>query len=342
MSRSKTVLCCALAACKFLWSPEYGAAAPLNLPVATGLSPGDILISDFFNGWIKFDPTSNQLYALNWPKHSPSIEGLSVDLDGSILSKRFGEPLVRVNHRTGALTPLVGTPTHVLNYRVLPDGDFLMYQGASSSNRGDVWSGGEDSIFLRYDRETGTTSPLPKPHHFSPQFIATGANGEIFIDEFFRGIQQIDLATGTMSNYAQPPASPMRSNLIGVFPNGDLAIATRIDGPSRFDLASGTITPVSSESPFPTPRWSIDEDGNFWAIDHRESILFLDSATGEISERLPRTSFFSPMSWVILPSDWTPPPVPEPSALVLALAAGGAGIATRRPRRQSRMTATIA
>jgi len=331
MKRAKLLLCCALAICKLASSPDCGiAAGPLNLPSATGLSPGDVLFNDFFNGWIKFEPSSNQLFSLPWARQFGGNNGLELDRDGAILTTDIRNSVLRIHPVTGAATPITPIPSSTTGFEVLLDGDFLFYGATGSASRnGDIWTGGRNNLFVRYDRDAQTISPLPKPEQFVPGNVVIGHGGEVYVDEFFRGVQRIDLMTGEMTN--NPQTNLGFRELLGVFPNGDLAVYSVFDGIGRLNLATGSQTWVSDRL-FPLREAAMDEDGNFWAV-VQSSLLLVNGETGEVSERLPNTSFFSPRSMLVIPSDWTPPPVPEPSTTALVLfAIVGVGLSNSRSR----------
>ncbi|BBO33686.1 hypothetical protein [Lacipirellula parvula] len=332
--------CCALALSTCLAAPELEvAAAPLNLPTATGLAPGDLLISDFFNGWIKFDPSSNQLYSLPWPTLLGAPKNLAIDVDGSILFKGRLDSIDRLNPRTGTsapLTPPASTPLLGVNFSMLPDGDLLLFQQTTSASRnGDVWTGGTDSVFARFDRASGTISPIPIPNQFVPRQVAIGVNGEVYVNEFFRGVQRIDLMTGEMSQY--PQAQLGFTSLLGVSPNDDLITYNFVDGIVRFNPETNVNTTIKAGSLFGAAPLAVDEHGDIWVNDASDGLTLIDGSTGETSLLLPRTSFFSPQAMIVIPSNWTPPPVPEPTTLALAISAyGGLCLITLRSRRPGR------
>ena len=183
------------------WASLTYAAGPLNLPTAAGIAPGDLLINDSFNGWVKLDPATNQLYSLPWGYPFPSVRSFVFDLDGAVIGVRPGSPtgaFARIHPVTGQAT-FFGPPTipTTLGFDIAPNGDLILAKSATSAsiNNG-VWSGGSDGRLLRYSRQTGKLTNLPKPQNFSPELVAIAPNGETYVTDFFRGLIRFDLQTG--------------------------------------------------------------------------------------------------------------------------------------------------
>ncbi len=295
-------------------SPSF-ADGPLNLPAAAGIQPGDILIQDFFNDWIKFDPVSNQLFSLPWDDRF--VGPFVFDLDGAILlvdHSSSGRSLARLHTVTGVAKSFGPSLPTISDVEVLANGDLLMARPASSlSINGDVWIGGFDGQLLRFSRATGRTTPLPKPQQFSPGAIANGPAGETYVLDMFRGLQRVDLTTGDLSDIPGAESERFWASL-EVFPDGDI-VHDLFGDIYRLDPITGVDSLLTADVQF-IPRLAIDENGDVWA-GHRHGLYFINGATGEKTLRYAGVPFFNPERMVVVPSEWTPPPIPEPSSFAL-------------------------
>lgn len=324
---------CAAAALCLLLSPTRVAAQP-RFPLATGISPGDVIINDFFNDWMKFDPTTNQLFSLPWEHPGNPLDKFVFDLDGSILQLQLtgsspqGE-FIRVHPITGVATRSGPALPPIEDFDIAANGDLILTDpGGSWSIDGDVWSGGTGRIYT-YSRQNNQLSTLPKPEHFSPRSVGIGPAGEVYVSEVFRGVVQVAAPSGSLTNIAYP--GDRLGVVLDVFANGDLAYlpTTLRNGLRRLNPTTGTDTPlVNGATPVAIQDGKIDDQGNLWLATSND-LYFVDGLTGAITQRA-TASFFSPQSIAIVPADWTPPPIPEPATCAMSAISLFALIAMRR------------
>jgi hypothetical protein len=290
-----------------------------QFPAASGIAPGDVIMRDNTLGWLKFDPTTDQLSSLPWTvTGSPSTERILFDVDGSLLHFHigFGGALThRINPVTGVSQPFGPTVLRAGDMAIQPNGDFIIAQMASSaSNNGTTWSGGADGRLLHYSRQSGELTPIPKPAQFSPSAVALGPGDTAFAIDSFRHLVSVDLTSGAVVDL-----DSSRQTLVALssFPNGDAAYYDVFDGLTRRN-AAGTESPVGTGRGFSS--FAINEAGDVW-LARSGQLHFIDGATVTMTQRLPTTAQFAPREMVVVPANWTPPGVPEPTSLTLSLGA---------------------
>jgi hypothetical protein len=299
------------------------------LPNTSPLAPGDIIINEFRNGWLKLDPITHQIYQLPWPRRT-LIGGIEFDHDGALIFRTpqtTGSSFARIHPMTGAASQVgPATVPKLRDFAVEPNGDLLLAIGADSASvAGEVRSVTGNGTLTRYSRSTGTLSEAAGAPFFSPHAVAVN-EGRVYIGEFFDGLQEVDLSTG-----ARQLVGGYDNRLvtrINFYSDGDLAVLTRLDGFRRIDPVTGDQLLMLS-----TLHWrdhAIDHLDNVWALD--DSIRRFD-ATGAETLRIHDTSL-SLSAIAIIPEGWTPPPVPEPASVQTALIAivltiGGSRRATR-------------
>lgn len=325
---------CAAVAFGLLACPTQVAAQTSNLPVATGISPGDIVISDFGNDWFKFDPTANQLFSLPWDHRFSTDEKFVFDNDGAILQLSRGTTsggIVRIHPVTGNVTRSGPTWPTFVDFDIAANGDLILARRATSAQKnGDIWSGGTDGRIYVYSRSNEQILPVPKPQHFSPWSVDISPAGDVFIGEFFRDLAKVSLPSGTVTPIASP--DDPTTAILDVFINGDLLIATPLLGKlSRLDPVTGIDIPLfNGATPLLFQDATVDDQGNIWLVD-RNGLNFVDGLTGTMTMRSP-SRFLSNSTIAIVPADWTPPPIPEPATCAMT-AFGLLALAAVRRRR---------
>jgi hypothetical protein len=170
------------------------------LPNASPLAPGDIIISEFRNGFLKLDPVSHQLYQLPWTRRTSLVGGIEFDHDGAIILATPGAPggsFARIHPVTGASMQFgPATISKLRDFAVEPNGDLLIAISADSASiSGEVRSVTGNGTLARYSRSTGTLSEAAGSPFFSPRAVAVN-EGRTYIGEFFDGLQEVDLSTG--------------------------------------------------------------------------------------------------------------------------------------------------
>ena len=289
------------------------------MPTASGIAPGDVLIVDFFNDWLKFEPSTGQLFSLPWTDRPFSILGgkFTFDLDGTVIRPSNGS-LIRIHPVTGNASP-IGLPTipGAADIAVTPEGDYVIARPATTASiENGEWLNGIDGGLYYYRRATGELTAFPKPDQFSPNNVAVGVNGEIYVSEFFRGLVRIDFASGIIHEIL---AARREFTDLDVLPDGQIATALFASSSSvqRVDPVTGNVTPLAA--PFPAFRYvAPDEDGGLW-LTESSGLYYLDKF-GNGPTLAKSATFFSPWEIAFVPSGWTPP-IPEPQSLSLAMAA---------------------
>src|SRR5688572_1822991 len=151
-------------------------------PVDSLIAPGDIIFTEFFDGWHKLDPTTGIVTQLPWPGSSNFTDYVEFDVDGAILFDDFGDQIKRLNPTSLRIRNLnVPGLSFTDGFVVEPNGDLLI------ANNRDV---------SRFSRVDGTTSIITGDTFFAPHGIARGSDGRVFITEFFDGLWEIDTAAG--------------------------------------------------------------------------------------------------------------------------------------------------
>lgn len=278
---------------------------PATSAVFSPIAPGDVIFNEFFDGWHKLDPTTNEVTELPWPSLHNTVE-IQFDTDGAILYSSSNQ-IFRLNPLTGGATSL-GVPGLGLvdGFVVEPSGDLLIANSDEVS---------------RYARSTGQLSTVATGAFFSPNGIAQAADGRVFITEFFEDLLEVDPATGGYSLVTGTELSI--PGLIAVRSDGDLIVENF--SPSvlyRIDPDTGLRTLFSDDLPTFVREFALDAADNLW-LSSTDGIFRYDSPGGAKTLAAADT-FFSPQGLAVVPLGWTPPPVPEPATMTLALFCVGA------------------
>ncbi|CAK9037541.1 Acetylxylan esterase (Acetyl-xylooligosaccharide esterase) [Durusdinium trenchii] len=271
------------------------ATAALVSPIA----PGDIIFNEFFEGWHKLDPNTHQVTRLPWPVLRNTVE-IQFDTDGAILYDTDSQ-IQRLNPLTGHVRSLkVAGLQNVDGFVVQPTGDLLIANNLEVS---------------RYSRTTGVLSTLATETFFAPAGIAQSEDGRVFITEFFENLREIDPMTGGRSLVTSAELSI--PSLIAVRSDGDLIVKNF--SPSvlyRIDPDTGTRTLFSDDLPTFPSEFTLDAADNLW-LTSTDGIYYYDKQGG-VKTLVASGTFFSPKGIAVVPDGWTPPPVQEPSTIVLA------------------------
>jgi streptogramin lyase len=311
-SSLRRTFCLGIAA--FLASPCF--ALP---PVASLIAPGDIIFTEFFDGWHKLDPATGAVTQLPWPKSSNFTDYVEFDVDGAILFDDSGDQIMRLNPTSLRIRNLnVPGLSFTDGFVVEPNGDLLI------ANNRDV---------SRFSRDAGTTSVIIGDTFFAPHGIAQRSDGRVFITEFFDGLWEIDASANTRSLVTNFDFSiPDR---IAVQSDGDLIVENFSPGVLyEVDPDTGSVSLFTDDLPTFVRDFAIDADDNLWLTS--TDGVFRYGPGGGAKTLVAYDTFFSPRAIAIVPQTWVAPPIPEPSAMLLAKCAACATTAFKLRRSNSR------
>ena len=298
----------AIAACLWCASSSTVHALPIS-----PLAPGDIIFTEFYEGWHKLDPVTGIVTELPWPDSSIFTRYVEFDADGAILFDDFGDQIKRFNP-SSLRTRNLNVPglSFTDGFVVEPNGDLLI------ANNRDV---------SRFSRVDGTTSVITGDTFFSPHGIARGSDGRVFITEFFDGLWEIDTTTNTRSRITSFDFSI--PDLIAVQSDGDLIVENFSPGVLyRIDPDAGSVSLFTDDLPTFVRDFAVDADDNLW-LTSTEGI-FRYGSNGGAKTLVASDTFFSPRALAIVPPNWVSPPVPEPTTTTLAVCVLFAGLAFSR------------
>ena len=142
---------------------------------------------------------------------------------------------------------------------------------------------------------------------------------------------EIDLESGTTSPIANFAFS--LTGLIASRADGRLLVESRFPqrGLHLINPDTGETTTFASDQPTFTDGFAFDSDGSLWVSGVPDGLIKYGSAGGAKTPIYDAT-FFSPTALAVVPLDWTPPPVPEPTTLVLLSSAVLVAYGSRRFR----------
>jgi hypothetical protein len=289
--------------------------SPVRAAPVSPISPGDIVFVEFFKDWHKLDPATGQVTEIAaWNATFPSVFSSSVqtiafDVDGAVLYDQ-SSGIYRLNPLTGAVTPVrtFFGGSSPAGFLVESDGNLLLADGLTGISR--------------YSRATQALSTIvPATANFSPRGIVRGPDGRIFVTDPTANVLEVDLASGTTS-----PVTNFRltgSELIASRSDGKLLVESKFmpDGLYLIDPDTGATTLFANDQPIFTHGFAFDSNQNLWVTGDPDGLIKYGSGGGS---KIPiyDATFFSPGAIVMVPLDWTPPPVPEPATIVLVLLAG--------------------
>jgi streptogramin lyase len=264
------------------------------------LSPGDIVFNEFFDGWHKLDPTTNQVSQLPWPMLRDVVE-IRFDTDGAILYDA-NDQIYRLHPTTGLVTSLnIPGLSNVDGFVVEPSGDLLI------ANSREV---------LRYTRSTAELTTVATASFFSPAGIDQGSDGRVFITEFFEHLLEINPATGNYSLVTSAEFS--NPGLIAVRSDGDLIVENfSPDVLYRINPQTGERTLYSDDLPTFVSEFVLDDADNLWLTS--TDGIYRYGSQGGLKTLVAADTFFSPKGIAVVPQGWTAPRVPEPATASMVL-----------------------
>ena len=268
------------------------------------IAPGDIIFTEFFNGWHKLDPVTGQVTPLPWPKSSNFTKTLTFDIGGAILYDDFNGEVKRLNPLTGAVRSLnVPGVSLTDGFVVESNGDLLIANSGAIS---------------RYSRASQQTTTVTSGTFFAPNGIASGAHGRVFITEFFNDLWEIDPVSSARSWVTSADLSI--PSLIEVRSDGDLIVKNF--SPSQLNVIdpdTGSVALFSSDLPTFVRDIVLDANDALW-LTSTDGIFRYDSSGGNRT-LIASGTFFSPRAIAIVPQNWKAHAIPEPTAYALSLIA---------------------
>jgi hypothetical protein len=286
------------------------AQAALQSPIA----PGDIIFAERFSGWQKLDPATGQISEITpWneavrPGPSTFAKSISFDVDGAVLYSSATD-IFRLNPWTGEITSVLTfpEPSRAGGFVVEPNGDLLLAYP-------------EEGI-LRFSRAPQTTTNVvPIRRGSLPSGIdriARTSDGRVFVAGDSANIFEVDLQAGTTSTLATTNHPPIQR--IVSHPDGRLLIQSSLRSEVLLvDPDTGNTQLFSDQMETSLEdEFAFDENGNLW-----QSIKFPDGVYKYPSMGGAPTFYSTgllvrPGAIAVVPLNWTPPPVPEPSGIAL-------------------------
>ncbi len=285
-----------------------------NVSYAASISPGDLIFSDSFRNWYKFNPTTRERVQLPWEKAPIATTKIQFDIDGRLLLSNTSDGFYSLNPLTGKLKGVDNTfnPLYILakSFVITEEGSiayvfpgitgFLNRQigghGINGTNRrqdfldidrtpnGDyfVTNGNSNGIF-KYSRLPNLEySQLILSRSLEqPENLVSLSNGDIVVyDRSLQGLYQIDTSTGHTVGFTE-------NNTFGHSFAEDMVV----DHLDRVWLADGEKL-FLYEEPFRVPTEIVDQAGtNSFLVDHL----------------------------AIVPQNWSPSLIPEPSTALTGL-----------------------
>lgn len=325
-------------------------AATLSPPIA----PGDVVFTTWRNGWYKLEPESGVVTPLPWGGGSEYATTLRFDTDGALLFARpdpsdgySTQDIWRLDPRNGDSSPLgllLGPPDWFDTFYVESEDAFLLRDNAYSESQ--VWR--VDRRTLEFTDVTPQTEWLPprirdalaldpgvtlgaaaSSDLLQANGFAYGPSGEYYIIDEVDGTNYATIRELDPAGLA-PPRQVSATGAIEIdlwlpprmelSPDGDLFIGSWYGGTLyRVETESGMVheytPPIGYAS---TKRFAFDSIGGLW-LGGNSSVYLIDPATGAVLRDYPYPPEYYPVtSIVVVPDGWTPPPVPEPGAGLLA------------------------
>jgi outer membrane protein assembly factor BamB len=264
------------------------------------IAPGDIIFTEFFDGWHKLNPATGVVSGLLWPQSSSLTRHIDFDLSGAILFDDSQDAIKRLNPFNGFRVDLNIPDTALTDgFVVEANGDLLIANSRAIS---------------RFSRTLQTTTTLTTDPFFSPNGIARGADGRVFFTEFFEDLWELNPATGARSQV--PTTGLSIPSLIEVRSDGDLIVKS--GNLYRIDADTGLAALFSDDLPSSVIfGMALDASDNLW-ITSTQGIHRYGSSGGT-KTLVASGTFFSPRAIAVVPPNWAPVGIPEPSTIMLAL-----------------------
>lgn len=312
VAQTRTFCCVSIAVLAIVIANFAQAAS--HIPI----SPGDIIFTELFNGWHKLNPTTGEISVIedwNFPRESAAdwkpLTTLTFDADGALLYDSSSW-ILRLDPRTGTRSYLemAAFSLQVRGFVVEPTGDLMFAMGPK---------------ITRYSRDTQLISDITDRFIF-PRAIAQDDNGRIYVTGAIEGVLEIDPANGSTTKvndfrFDSIASVAIQSDHELIVHDGSRNVLYRIDS------VTGDVQVFADELPNFVQDFAVDNSGDLWLTS--PSGLYKYPSTGGSGKLVVGGTSFSPQVIAVVPANWTPPPVPEPTALTL-LCFGSIGFLRRR------------
>lgn len=281
------------------------------------IAPGDIIFTEFYDGWHKLDPATGVVTQLPWDDSSIFTETIRFDTNGAVLVDDAPSAIHRINPANGHEVDLHVPGISLIDGFVVEDsGDLLI------ANSGEV---------SRFTRSAGVTSTVTTSTFFSPNGIARGADGRVFITEFFEDLWEVSPTTGARSTVTGTDLSI--PGLIAVRSDGDLIVENFSPGVLyRIDPDTGAVSLFTDDLPSIVNGFALDSVDNLWLT--ATDGLYRYDASGGPKTLVYTETFFNPSAIAVVPDGWTFHDIPEPGAACLAGVFATIMTTASRPRRR--------
>lgn len=273
------------------------------------ISPGDIVFTDSFGDWYKYNPNTDQATDLSWTDAPFGTADIAFDNDGSILlSSVMERGYQRLNPITGVVSS-ISIPVGI-------DPESFVIE-----DNGDLLSMNETGVF-RY-----TPNTMQTLFSRSPYTLSNGDITRLFDDRVFAaaGSAVFEVSSGV------PDLMPLTLTSAG----GDhlsLGSIRHVDSQSNGDLivydrGQGFLFRVNPETGF-VSRFAENFDFTGFAddltVDSSDNVLvttptglFRVDPTGQMVSEIAEEVFGGREFVLVVPDDWSFTNVPEPSSVTL-------------------------
>jgi streptogramin lyase len=248
---------------------------------AMTFQPGDIIITEFFDGWHKIDPDTGIAVELNFA-HSDSLH-LALDGAGNILFSDGTDSIKKLNPANSQITTLPVTDVQFIDgFVVEPSGSLLI---------------ADDNSVDRFDPAIPNTGEIASRDFFGPAGIASGPNGRVYVTEFFDDLWEVNPASGGLSPVTATEI--LLPDLIAVRPDGDLIVHDFNNNLLRIDPDTGGVTTFSTDLPTFPSAIAVEANGDL-LMTSTDGVFRFDASTG-VRTPLTTGTFFSPKGIVVIP-----------------------------------------
>ncbi|TWT74491.1 Serine/threonine-protein kinase PknD [Posidoniimonas polymericola] len=252
------------------------------------LSPGDIIITEFFDGWHKIDPVTHQVTELPFVKSSSDY--LAVDPAGTIYFASDTDEVSRVDWASNATSLVPSAGLQFIDGLVVePSGSLLI---------------SEDDSISRLNPANGQTTEVSRGNLFGPAGIAQGQDGRVFFTEFFNDLWE--LSSTSIGRSSVPTPDLDSPSLLTVQPSGDLIVLNIDNQLLRIDPDTGATGLFSTDLPTFPIALAVEADGDV-LMTSTDGVFRFDGVTGTRS-LVAEGTFFSPKGIVVIPTPADPEP----------------------------------
>ncbi len=251
--------------------------------VNSPLDAGDVVITEFYQHLFKLNPTTGGKTPLNHGVFDP-IDLIAVDASGDVLGLQHDGSLARFSLATLAVTPVTSTlfPFPV-DLEIEADGSLLVAT--------------LDDVF-RVDPASGQTETLVNHEDvndgfFSPQGLAVGPTGRIYVTEFFEQLWEVNPTTGAASIL---PTSRELDGVSLIEARSDGVLITRefsTNSLLKIDPDTGAVSTFAPGLPTFTHQMAIEANDDV-LLTWTSGVLRFDAATGAQSGLVEDGPFFAP------------------------------------------------